>query len=131
MPIPFACPYCGHPTMVLEQYIGQTGPCAACGRQVTVTMGGIPTQEPLSENAGIRLLLPIGRSPWAIAAGYMGLFSIALIPAPLAIILGIIAIIDIKNHPKKHGLGRAIFGLVIGVLFSILLVYLISSLPRM
>jgi len=36
MPIPFTCPHCGHQTDVDEQYAGQTGPCALCGRTITV-----------------------------------------------------------------------------------------------
>jgi hypothetical protein len=78
--------------------------------------------ESLGENAGIRLLLPVGRSFWAIAAGYAGLFAVLAVPAPIALILGIIAIYDIKRHPKRHGMGRAIFGLVMGILFTIVLI---------
>ena len=36
MPIPFTCPHCGHQTNVDERYAGQTGPCASCGKTVTV-----------------------------------------------------------------------------------------------
>ncbi len=56
-----------------------------------------------------------GWSLRAIAAGYVGLFSVLLVPAPLAI-LGVVAIVDIRRHPKKHGMGRAIFAIVMGVL---------------
>lgn len=79
------------------------------------------SMEPLGENAGMRLLLPVGRSFWAIAAGYAGLFAVLVLPAPIALILGIIAIYDIKTHPKRHGMGRAIFGVVMGAIFTILL----------
>lgn len=36
MPINFTCPHCGHATSVAEQYAGQTGPCASCGKPVTI-----------------------------------------------------------------------------------------------
>jgi hypothetical protein len=36
MPIPFACPHCGLQTEVAEQYAGHSGPCAGCGRTITV-----------------------------------------------------------------------------------------------
>jgi hypothetical protein len=36
MPIPFTCPHCGATTDVAEAYVGQSGPCAACGKTVTV-----------------------------------------------------------------------------------------------
>jgi hypothetical protein len=67
------------------------------------------------------MILPVGRSGWAIAAGYLGLISVALIPAPLAVICSIIALVHLKKNPELHGMGRAIFGLVMGVLGTIVL----------
>lgn len=64
----------------------------------------------------MRMLIPVGRSGWAIAAGYLGLFSFLILPAPIALITGILAIRDIRSHPDRHGMGRAIFGIVMGVL---------------
>lgn len=130
MPIPFACPYCGHPTMVLEQYIGQSGPCAACGQTVTVTPGGAAPPNSIEQNAALRMLLPIGRSGWAIAAGYAGLFAVLVFPAPIALLLSIVAIRDIRKHPAKHGMGRAIFGLVMGALFSLAIVPIVIAIIR-
>lgn len=81
-----------------------------------------PPQYPqkLGDNAGVRMLMPVGRSGWAIAAGYLGLFGLTVILAPLALIVSIIAIWDIKQSRKtdnvKHGMGRAIFGLIVGIL---------------
>ena len=85
------------------------------------------TPPPIGESAGMRMLLPVGRSGWAIAAGYLGLFSVLMIFAPIALIVSIIAIRDIKKNPGKHGMGRAIFGLIMGVLFTgLLVVFLIA-----
>ena len=39
MPIPFTCPHCGATTEVLERYAGQSGPCASCGKTITVPGG--------------------------------------------------------------------------------------------
>ena len=36
MPIPFTCPHCGVHTNVADQYAGQTGPCASCGKTITI-----------------------------------------------------------------------------------------------
>ena len=36
MPIDFRCPYCGLGTEVDDHYAGQSGPCAGCGKQITV-----------------------------------------------------------------------------------------------
>ncbi len=73
----------------------------------------------MENSAGMRLLLPVGRSGWAIAAGYLGLFGLVILPAPLALIVSIVAIRDIRKSKgaasPKYGMGRAIFGLIIGV----------------
>jgi hypothetical protein len=36
MPIQFSCPACGKQTTVADQYAGQSGPCAGCGKPITV-----------------------------------------------------------------------------------------------
>jgi uncharacterized protein (DUF983 family) len=128
MPIPFTCPHCGLQTMVLEQYAGRSGACTKCGG--TITVPGLPALPAynVADDAGMRLLLPVGRSPWAIAAGYAGLFAVLCVTAPIALVLGIVAIRDLKRHPEKHGMGRAIFGLVMGILFSIPGIFVIIAL---
>jgi hypothetical protein len=73
------------------------------------------------------MLLPVGRSPWAILAGYAGLVSVLLVFAPFALLFGILAVRDINRHPEKHGLGRAIFGIVMGVIFTLLLFLVIFA----
>lgn len=75
-----------------------------------------PPPQSMGDDAMMRMLLPVGRSGWAIAAGYLGLFSFLAVPAPLALITGILAVLDIRRNPKKHGMGRAVFGIVMGVL---------------
>jgi len=73
--------------------------------------GGLPPDQ-----AALYWLLPVGRSGWAIAAGYLGLFSVLLVPGPLALLCGILAVRDIRRHPGKGGMGRAIFGILMGAL---------------
>ncbi len=36
MPISFTCPHCGRQTNVDDAYAGQSGPCAGCGKMITV-----------------------------------------------------------------------------------------------
>jgi hypothetical protein len=48
-----------------------------------------------------------------------------VIPAPLALLLGVLAVIDIRKNPKKHGMGRAVLGIVMGVLGPALLLWLL------
>ncbi|MBA4019036.1 MAG: hypothetical protein C0483_17855 [Pirellula sp.] len=76
-----------------------------------------------AESAGMRILFPVGRSGWAIASGYLGLISILLIPAPMALFTGIMAIRDIRRNPKKHGMGRAVFGIVMGAFGTLSLLF--------
>ena len=83
-----------------------------------------PRSQDIGQDTGMRMLLPVGRSGWAIAAGYLGLLSVLLIFAPIALIVAIIAILDIKRNPQKHGMGRAVFGLITGVLGTTMLVLL-------
>jgi len=81
----------------------------------------------LEDDPFARMALPIGRSPWAIIAGYLGLFSFVFFPAPIALIVSLIAIRDIRRNPKHRGMGRAIFGLVMGLLGSIVLVFIVLA----
>ena len=82
----------------------------------------------MGQDAGMRLLLPVGRSILAIISGYLGLLSVLLVPAPFALLTGILAIREIRRNPAKHGMGRAIFGVVMGTLGTALLLLLILSL---
>lgn len=36
MPIHFTCPHCGTKSQAADQYAGQSGPCVACGKPVTI-----------------------------------------------------------------------------------------------
>lgn len=94
---------------------------------------GIPTESsaaypnaspgPRSSDPALRMIIPIDRSIWAIAAGYLGLFALICFPAPIALIVGIVALRDInQSGGKKHGLGRAWFGIIMGALFTLILI---------
>ena len=90
--------------------------CAKC-RQASAILN--------NDDAALRIVLPVGRSGWAIAAGYLALFSVLCFPAPFALLTGILAVRDIKRNPEKHGLGRAWFGIIMGALFSLVLLLLV------
>jgi len=93
---------------------------------------GAPPRPPQGDDPVMRMLLPVGRSGWAIAAGYLGLLSLLGVFAPFALITGILAVRDIRKHPEKHGLGRAWFGIIMGALLSIVLFFIIAStLPKL
>jgi len=84
-----------------------------------------PVAEPrdIGDDPGMRLLLPVGLSGWAIASGYLGLISVLLLPGPFAVLTGILALREMKLNPKKHGMGRTIFGLVMGTFGTIGLIF--------
>ena len=71
------------------------------------------------------LILPVGRSRWAIIAGYLGLLSFIPGVGIVAIATGLLAVRDIKRNPEKRGIVRAIFGIVLGVLLSVFWVFMI------
>ena len=118
----YVCGHCGAEMSLVEaQAVGP--PHAAPARP---RPAGVPPRD-IGEDPAMRMLLPVGRSVWAIAAGYAGLVSVLCFPAPIAIVLGIVAIRDIKKHPERHGMGRAIFALVMGVLGTIGLIWTITA----
>ena len=100
--------------------------CMHCGAEINdkaivcVKCGGSCVQTP-DDNSALRMVLPIGRSGLAILAGYLGLFAMTVVVAPFALLVGILALRDIRKHPEKHGRGRAWFGIVMGALFSLIL----------
>ncbi|MBC8010741.1 MAG: DUF4190 domain-containing protein [Burkholderiales bacterium] len=74
-------------------------------------------------------LIPVGRSGWAIAAGYLGLFSVLFVFAPFALVCGIMALRSLRRNPQLVGKGRAWFGIVMGGVFSALMAFgLLSAL---
>jgi hypothetical protein len=79
------------------------------------SLGFLYAPQGVGGDAGLNLLLPIGpQSGLSIAAGYLGLFSFIPILAPLAIVFGILGLRDLKQHPEKRGMGRAVTGIVLG-----------------
>ena len=70
-------------------------------------------------DAGLHYVIPVNTSGLAIAAGYVGLISVLCFPAPIALILGILALNQLKKKPKLHGKGRAIFAIVMGAIFTL------------
>ena len=91
----------------------------------------LPRAKTLADEPGIRFLLPVGRSGWAIAAGYAGLLALVVVPAPLALLLAFIALADIRKSKRagrpKHGMGRVIFAFITGGLGTLLVAFWIVA----
>ena len=75
----------------------------------------------------LRYVLPIGRSGWAIAAGYLGLVSVLCVFAPFALIAGLVALRALRDDPELLGRGRAWFGTIMGAAFTVLLIVLLIA----
>lgn len=107
--------------------------CRGCGKEIHETALACPQcgapQHVANDkgNSGLQYLVPIGRSGWAIAAGYLAFFSLLVIPAPFALFCGIMALRDIKKNPDKLGKPRAIFGIVLGTLGTLALLAIILA----
>ena len=84
--------------------------------------GYVPPDEDDEPTAMVRALTPLGRSGWAIASGYLGLLSILLVPGPFAIVTGVLGLREIQANPKLHGKVRCWFGILCGLVASLLLV---------
>ena len=100
--------------------------CRGCRKEISEKAmmcphcGCFVVAEGVANDPSMRHILPgSDLSGWAIAAGYLGLISLLMIPAPFAILTGAVAIRAIGRDPAKRGLGRAWFGLVMGMLGTI------------
>jgi len=76
-------------------------------------------EAPLGDDAGMRMILPVGRAWQAIVAGYLGLLSVLPAFGVLALIFGIWAVAVIRRDPRRHGMGRAIFGIIMGAIGTV------------
>ncbi len=76
--------------------------------------------QPPPPDETMKYLIPVNPSAWAVVAGYVGLFSVLALPAPFAIITGIVALRDLKKNPTKSGHVRAWFAIIIGSFFTVL-----------
>ena len=74
----------------------------------------------------LRALVPIGLSPWAVAAGYLALTAWLLVPAPIVLAVAFIAYHDLEKRPWLHGMGRIAFALIMGTTFTALLLVIVA-----
>jgi Domain of unknown function (DUF4190) len=115
---PRRCPGCGRP---LAPWARRCRACAERARREAegddLDYGRTPD---ISQDPAVRWLIPVGRSGWALAAGYLGLLScFPFIGLPLglaALTTGILAVRSIRRNPKLTGMGRAVTGIVLGLL---------------
>ncbi|MCU1497560.1 MAG: hypothetical protein JWM47_1513 [Acidimicrobiales bacterium] len=105
----------------------QTGVSTPAGMVIAYAPAA-PMPRRAGDDAGMRMLLPVGRSGWAIAAGYLGLVGWLLWPlAPFALVTAEVGRRQIARDPSKHGMGRVITGYVGGIIGTAVLVYLLLA----
>jgi len=79
MSIHFICPHCAAATEVAEKYAGQTGPCAYCGKSITIPAGdGAKTSPPAAKTKVVIFVLA---GALVIALACIVVLSLLLLPA--------------------------------------------------
>jgi hypothetical protein len=62
---------------------------------------------------------------WALITGIMSVLCCCNILAPVSIVLGAVALAQLKHHPEQRGAGFAIAGIVLGVIALLIMLTLV------
>jgi len=85
MPIQFTCPHCGAETDVADEFAGHSGPCAQCGKTITVPLPGAappgyaPAARSSSTGPGLVILVVVGGL--ILVTAVIGILIALLLPA--------------------------------------------------
>jgi hypothetical protein len=103
------CPFCS------ERILAVARKCRYCHEYLDPALRG---QARARSDAG-GMILPIDRPASAIAAGYLGLFSLLPFVGIGAIVVSVVALQTLREDRSLRGRGRAWFGLVMGTLMTV------------
>ena len=87
MPIPFHCPHCGTYTEVEDQYAGTSGPCATCGKTITVPTAVQPAAATAGQGGTAAAAAGISIVAIAAIAGSVLLAGVCVISILIALLL--------------------------------------------
>lgn len=104
-----------------------TGHVHATPQPVAPWPYGQPVGAAPVRDRSVEALIPVNRTGLSIAAGYAGLFAVLIVFAPIALVLGVLALRDLSHKPTVAGRGRAWFGVVAGGLGTIVLIGMLLS----
>jgi len=90
------------------------------GQTGTLTAGAIQNGFLTPTDPAMAWLVPVGRSGWAVAAGYCGLLSMIPVVHLAALLFAGLGIRQLQRQPELRGWGRIALGLVGGVIFTVL-----------
>jgi hypothetical protein len=114
---------------ILEEDHNRTGPTTTHSSNImnNETPPVIRQSYRIEDDPSMKMVLPVGRSIHAIIAGYLALFSVLILPGPLALLFGLLAVRDIRRSRDtpnpKYGMGRAVFGIIMGGLATALILF--------
>jgi hypothetical protein len=104
------CPRCG--TLITQV----ADRCRFCGADVTPV---VRDDGDVGSGTLERMLVPVGRPASAIAAGYLGLFSLLPFVGIVAVVVSLFALRTLRRNPRLSGRGRAYFGLIMGAVMTL------------
>jgi len=116
------CRNCGNENVDYARF------CFTCGASFEPQQPVQPPQPKIGGDPWMRALLPVGKAPLAVIAGWVGLVSLlCCVLGPVAMVLGIVAMVDLNRNPEKRGMGRAVFGVVAGSIATLIAIALLAS----
>jgi hypothetical protein len=114
------CPHCAADLVIEGVRADQRLLCAGCRRSFQLEAGGraVVSASQRTAAAGTRAA-PLPYSRAANAARWLGFLSFLPLIGLAAFTAGLLGVRDLRRHPGRRGLGRAVFGLVAGGLTTL------------